>query len=306
MRHDKLERELYLLQLLTENRTYTIERLCEKVGISRRNLYYYLEFFRDSGFNVYKRGTCYCIDRNSPFFNRIIERISITEEEAVLLGRLLDKAGQGDVLADNLRKKLDRFYDFDILNNDELREQKVHNIGVLYDAIKLNRQVVLRGYASPHSRTTKDRLVEPFMLMNNNNEVRCYEPSSKLNKTFKVSRMQDVDLLDTEWAYAGLHREMYTDVFMFSGEKQMPVSMLLGQLSYNVLKEEYPAAETYISATDDGRHRLDLPVCSYAGIGRFVLGLFEDVEVLGDDGFISYIGQKVSVMAVSCGFSRQK
>lgn len=50
MRHDKLERELYLLQLLTENRTYTIERLCEKLGISRRNLYYYLEFFRDSGF----------------------------------------------------------------------------------------------------------------------------------------------------------------------------------------------------------------------------------------------------------------
>lgn len=44
MRHDKLERELYLLQLLTENRTYTIERLCEKLGISRRNLYYYLEF----------------------------------------------------------------------------------------------------------------------------------------------------------------------------------------------------------------------------------------------------------------------
>ena len=41
MRHDKLERELYLLQLLTENRTYTIERLCEKLGISRRNLYYY-------------------------------------------------------------------------------------------------------------------------------------------------------------------------------------------------------------------------------------------------------------------------
>ena len=53
MRHDKLERELYLLQLLTENRTYTIERLCGKLGISRRNLYYYLEFFRDSGFKVY-------------------------------------------------------------------------------------------------------------------------------------------------------------------------------------------------------------------------------------------------------------
>ena len=187
-----------------------------------------------------------------------------------------------------------------------MREQKVYNIGVLYDAIKLRRQVVIRGYASPHSRTTKDRLVEPFLLMNNNNEVRCYEPSSRLNKTFKVSRMQEVELLDTEWVYEDRHREMYTDVFMFSGEKQMPVSMLLGQLSYNVLKEEYPSAEVYITVSGDGRHRLDLPVCSYAGIGRFVLGLFEDIEVLGDDGFISYIRQKVSFMAVSCGFSSQK
>lgn len=303
MRHDKLERELYLLQLLTENRTYTIERLCEKIGISRRNLYYYLDFFRDSGFKVYKHGNCYSIDRNSPFFNRLIERISITEEEAVMMGRLLEKAGAGDVLAENLRKKLDRFYDFDIINNDELREQKVYNIGVLYDAIKLRRQVVIRGYASPHSRTTKDRLVEPFLLMNNNNEVRCYEPSSKLNKTFKVSRMQEVELLDTEWVYEDRHREMYTDVFMFSSEEQKPVSMTLGQLSYNVLREEYPVAEVYITPCGDGRHRLDLPVCSYAGIGRFVLGLFEDIEVLGDEGFMSYLGQKASAMASCFGFS---
>lgn len=49
MRHDKLERELQLILLLTENYKYSIDELCGKVGISRRNLYYYLEFLRDSG-----------------------------------------------------------------------------------------------------------------------------------------------------------------------------------------------------------------------------------------------------------------
>ena len=33
---------------------------------------------------------------------------------------------------------------------------------------------------------------------------------------------------------------MFTDVFMFSGEELMPVELVLGQLSYNILKEEYP------------------------------------------------------------------
>lgn len=301
MRHDKLEKELYLLLLLTENHSMTIERLCDRLDMSRRNLYYYLEFFRDSGFNVYKHGGCYCIDRNSPFFNRLSERISFTEEEAVLIRRLLDKSEHGNALTVNLKKKLERFYDFDILNDEELREQTVHNISVIYDAIKLKRQVLLRGYASPHSRTTKDRIVEPFMLMNGNNEVRCFEPISMMNKTFKLSRMQDVELLDTEWRYDKRHRNMYTDVFMFSGEERMPVSMVLGELSYNVLKEEYPQAEKYITDNSEGQHLLEMDVCNYAGIGRFVLGLYDDIRVTGDEGFIGYLEEKINRMARSKG-----
>lgn len=301
MRHDKLERELRLMQLLTENRTATTERLCDMVGISRRNFYYYIEFFRDCGFNVYKRGSIYSIDRHSPFFMRIAERISFTEEEAVLIRRLLDKTDYGNALTANLKKKLDRFYDFDILTNDELCEQAAYNISVLYDAIKLERQVLLRGYASPHSKTNKDRLVEPFLLMNNNNEVRCFEPASMMNKTFKVSRMQNVEMLDTEWQHGSLHRQMYTDIFMFSGEERMPVSLLLGQLAYNILKEEYPQAKPFLSDAGNGRHLLRLDVCSYAGIGRFCLGLFEDIEVLGGNGFVEYLRQKKELMMKSQG-----
>ncbi len=295
MRHDKLERELYLIELLTENRSYTVSKLCDKVGISRRNLYYYLEFFRDCGFVVYKHGEYYCIDRNSPFFNRIIERVSFTEEEAVLIRRLLSKTGNENVLAQNLRRKLDRFYDFDILTNDELREQAAHNIGILYQAIKFKQQVLLHGYVSLNSRTTKDRLVEPFMLMNNNNEVRCFEPSSRLNKTFKISRMRDVELLDTEWCYERLHRDLYTDIFMFSGEEQMPVKMILGKVAYNILKEEYPRALKYVTEMPDGRYLLDMYVCSYVGIGRFVLGLFEDIEVLENEDFKNFLKEKIEM-----------
>ena len=297
MRHDKLERELNLLLLLTENHSYTVDELCGKVGISRRNLYYYLEFFRDCGFNVYKRAGSYCIDRSSPFFDHLVSRISFTEEEAVLMRRLLDKTDRGNVLATNLKKKLDHFYDFGILDDYELREQSIRCIRALYDAIKLRRQVVLVGYASPHSRTVRDRFVEPFRLMGNNNEVRCYEPSSGMNKTFKVSRMQGVEVLDSEWAYADRHRRMFTDVFMFSGEELLPVELVLGELSYNIMKEEYPQAKPFITDGADGRHLLRLDVCSYSGIGRFVLGLYDDVSVLGGDGFKAYLDAKLKAFA---------
>jgi len=297
MRNDKLGRELYLLVLLTENHTLTLDMLCGKVGISRRSLYYYLEFFRDSGFDVYKRGNVYCIDRGSPFFGRIVERVSFTDDEAVIMRRLLDKVGGNNAVAANLRRKLDRFYDFDIIDSDEMREQTAHNISVLHEAIKTRRQVLLRNYSSPHSNTCRDRLVEPFMLMNGNNEVRCHEPASGMNKTFKVARMEDVVTLAQEWQHEPEHRRMYTDIFMFSGEELLPVSLSLGTLAYNVLKEEYPAAVRYITPCGSMRWRLDLSVCSHAGIGRFVLGLFEDIEVLGDDAFREYLRRRISRMA---------
>lgn len=297
MRHDKLERELQMILLLTENHKYSINELCAKVGISRRNLYYYLEFLRDCGFKVYKDENKYCIDRDSPFFNHLLSRISFTEEEAVQIGRLLDKVERGNPLIASIKKKLERFYDFDILADEDLREQAVHNIAVLYDAVKYHRQAVLRGYTSPHSQTTRDRYVEPFLLMNNNNEVRCYEPATGMNKTFKVSRMQGVEMLDTEWEYEKHHRQVFTDVFMFSGEALQPVELYLGQLSYNVLKEEYPQAGKLVVTTPDGRRFLRLNVCNYAGIGRFVLGLFDDIEVVGDAGFKDYLRKKIKGMA---------
>ncbi len=296
MRHDKLERELYLLELLTENRNYDVETLCQKVGISRRNLYYYLEFFRDCGFKVYKQARYYTIDGKSPFFNHIQDKITFTEQEAVLMRRLLDRVESENILASHLKDKLDRFYDFDILLGDISGEQVAQNLGVLYEAIKFKRQVIVHSYISLNSQTVKDRLLEPFMMMNSNNEVRCFEPTSMLNKTFKISRMRDVEVLDTPWCYETLHKDIYTDVFMFSSQERLPVKMYLGNLSYNILKEEYPRAIKYVQDLPQGKHLLDMHVCSYVGISRFVLGLYDDIEIEGGEGFKSYLNEKIKKM----------
>ena len=89
MRHDKLERELQLLLLLIENYRYTVPEICEKIGISRRNLYYYLEFFRDAGFIVENHRPYYLIRKDSPWFKKIDAAVHFTEDEAILMRRLL-------------------------------------------------------------------------------------------------------------------------------------------------------------------------------------------------------------------------
>ena len=295
MRHDKLEMQLQLMLALSQNNQYTAEQLCERFSISRRNFYYYIEFFRDCGFIVEKRGKHYCIDRESPFFRQLIERISFTEDEAVTLLRILNKVNE-DALVRNIRQKLNRFYDFDVLNDAQLVEQRAQALSALSTAIRLKRMVVLKDYSSGHSKTVRDRLVEPFMLMNGNRDVRCYEPSSGMNKTFRLSRMKQVELLSDEWENEKRHVHLFIDAFMFSSEHPVTVTLRLDTLSANVLREEYPSAAVHMNPDGDSHFLLRLPVAGYQGIGRFVMGLFENIEVLGDNNFKAYLRDKISAM----------
>lgn len=297
MRHDKLQRELNLLLLLTENQSLTVDQICRKQDLSRRNLYYYLEFFRDSGFIVSKHGSSYSIDRDSPFFKHLFETINFTEDEALTLLNILDKVDDRNALTERIRKKLDRFYDLNILSDPDVKIQAAHHVSVIYEAIKSQRLIKIKGYSSPHSKTTTDRVVEPFLFLNNNNEIRAYELSSGSNKTFKISRMQDIEVLDLNWENASKHKQVFTDVFLFSGEETHPVELDLDQLAYHLLMEEIPQASQYITPGADEQHwHLKMEVVSYLGIGRFVLGLYQHVTVLGDDAFKAYLREEIQKM----------
>lgn len=294
MRHDKLERELNLLLMLTENHNYTVQDICERLDISRRNFYYYLEFFRLAGFTVEHSKPFYRVRKDSPFFRKLDEIVHFTEDEAITLRQILDKTGDESIQVQRIRQKLDRLYDLNILDSVELKQQLAHNVSTLYEAIKQKRMVRLVAYSSPHSNSVSDRVVEPFLFMNGNREVRSFEISSGMNKTFKLSRMQDVVLLDVVWQHADRHRQLFTDVFMFSSEQQHTVQMLMGRLSTSLLREEFPRAERYIEPADDSHWRVTMPVSSFVGIGRFVLGLFQDIEVLGCSEFKDYLRQQIN------------
>lgn len=293
MRHDKLERELRLLLLLIENHNYTVPEICDRIGISRRNLYYYLDFFRDAGFKVENVKPFYRIRKDSPWFKKLDAAVHFTEDEAIMMRQILEKTGDGSVQVQRLIQKLDKLYDLNIVEKIELREQMGRNLSNIYDAIKQRRVVVLEGYSSPHSNTVQDRTVEPFMLMNGNQEVCCYEQSSGMNKTFRLSRIKEVRLLDLLWSHEKKHREMLTDIFMFSSEEQTILKLRMGRLAASVLREEYVGAERYIEQEDENHWIVELPVSSFLGIGRFVMGLMEDIEVIENEAFLQFLRERV-------------
>lgn len=287
------ERQLRLMVMLAQNRLYTNDEICLRLGISRRTLYRYIELFRDTGFAVRHEGGCWRIDRSSPFFRDITDRVTLNDEEALTLRHILDGVSPSHVQARLLKAKLSRIYDFGLVTDEaESDDRLAGNLNMIYEAMKEHCMAILCNYSSANSRTVSNRIVEPFQLLQGGGEVRCYEPASNCCKTFKMNRIEKVRIVsDVKWSCEHRHKVLTTDAFGFSGESTQTVVLRMGSLALNLLREERPQAMKYVEGD-----RLTIPVCSFLGLGRFVMGLPEEVEVLQNDAFRDFLREKMCIL----------
>ena len=285
------------MEILTQNRSYTIKDISDMLGMSKRSIYRYLESFKAIGFVVKKNGLVYRLDHSSPFFRKIADGVHFSEDEALTLSQILNSVYNHSPQVAHLRNKLANLYDTEVLCKHGVDNHIAKNITALFRGIREERVVILKNYHSPSSGKISDRLVEPYLFLNENSEVRCYELESGQNKTFKVGRAESVELFNLLWMNKEKHTPFYTDLFHFTSENRLPVSLLLGNLATTMLLEEYPDAQRQLKMQPDGRHRLDTLVCSYVGIARFVLGLYEDIEIVDSPEFEAYIKDRINKYA---------
>lgn len=296
MENNQYSRLLNLILTLVKTRGATAEELEKVMGTTRRNLYYCFKALRNYGFTLVRRGSYYHLDPQSPFFQQISSSINFSESEAVFLYKVVS-AAEKNQMTSMIRRKLEQFYDLAIFADKTMQSRMAENVSRLYEAIDKKRVALLRNYSSPHSGTVTNRLVEPYLFLNNDIDVQCYEISSGLNKTFKISRMEEVIVSpDLGWSYEYMHKEAYTDLFMFTGEQRHHILLRLGLLAYNLMREEYPMSYRCLTQDDATHWIFETDVVSYVGVGRFVLGLATDIEVLVDDGLRAYLRSQVSKM----------
>lgn len=293
MEQPKIERLLRLMKLMTGNVNYTVNDLAERIGTTYRSVYRYIDTFKDAGFVVQNLGGgVYKLGKESRHFKDISQLVHFTDEEAHIVNQLIEALDDTNMLKQNLRRKLTSIYDCTSMAQSIVRGRNAQNVNALLEAMTQRRQVILRDYASSNTGVVRDRVVEPFGFTTNYVQVWCYEVDSGLNKIFKTSRIGSVDILDDTWQHAESHEEGYIDIFRMTGFEQHRVCIRLGMMAHNLLLEEYPLAERDIIQQGDS-WLLDTKVCNYRGVGRFVLGLMDDVEVLENEEFKEYLRTKL-------------
>ena len=289
MDQPKIERMLRLMKMMSGNTNYTIEELASKLGMSYRSVYRYIDTFKASGFvieklqkNVYKVGK---MPRSHVDMSKLIY---FSEEEAYLVNSMIDGLHPTNQLKIDLKKKLSAIYSCTSIANYVHSEDTVSNIQELEKAVREKKKVILKAYESANSKGVSDRFVEPFEFTTNCIDIWGYDLEKKECRVFKISRISSVVILEDYWTNEDEHQKSMTDCFRMSSFEQTPVKLELSLRAKNLLLEEYPLAQADLKEID-GKWILDTMVSNMAGVGRFVIGLADEVKIIDSPALVEYI-----------------
>ncbi|MFI3301580.1 MAG: WYL domain-containing protein [Rikenellaceae bacterium] len=294
MDQPKISRILRLMKMLTANTSYSVDDLAQRLSMSRRTIYRYIDTFREAGFVIKKEGEHIRLDRESPHFKDISQLVHFTEEEAVILKKSIEAIDDNNLLKANLKRKLYSVYDNKVLANTVVSGKNAPNVHNLVEAITEHKVVILKDYQSAHGSVVRDRRVEPIAFTTNYVQVWCYDTEDNQNKIFKTSRIGEVEILADAWAFEVEHNEGFMDLFRMTGKERHRVELELGMLSHNLLMEEYPLSEKFITPLGNGRWLLCVEVASLAGVGRFVMGLLDDIIIRNTPILEEYISLQIT------------
>lgn len=288
----KLERLLKFILLLSGSRRYTIDELADRLEKTPRTIYRYIETVRESGLIINAENNFYWIDKKSRYFRDISSLVHFTEEEAWILNKAILALDDNSVVKSNLAQKLHSIYDLKGLPYPLVRKENSEKVVALIRAIQNKTIVQLDEYHSANSSIVSNRVVEPFEFTINYDYIWCYEICSKSCKLFKTARISKVIDTHKKWQFSHLHHTLPVDIFRNTGQTAVKVKLVLSMRAANLLLEEFPLSDDFIIQLQN-KYLFDGVVYSYEGIGRFILGLPDEVEVIEPPTLKEWLNLKI-------------
>jgi proteasome accessory factor C len=268
---------------------WTIRQLAERFDTSERTIYRYINLLEEVDFLIEK-------DFENRYFIITSEddpsQSQFSVEELRLMKKLIQSGTDDNPLKNLLLKKLSLNSDIDSMPRLFLKARLGKFVDQLADAIRNKQQVILKNYHSAHSNEIRDRLVEPIHFGDNYQSIMALDTTDKVCKQFKLDRIGEVIAFNKPFSFESLHHKNQTDIFGFTGDASTWVILELSLRAYLLLREEYPLALPYLTKEED-HYLFNGPVASFEGVGRFTLGLIDEIRIKSPESFIDFLRQKL-------------
>ena len=287
---NKILRVFQLIAILGKEPAKSIRFLAGILETTERTVYRYLDLIKELGFELHKddHNKFYIIGENQ------YQPISFSNEEVTLLRDLVLSTGKDSKLKDSLLQKIYLQSELAIQGNQILKANLGKMVEKINSSISENKRILLKGYHSLNTQKISDRIIEPITLTDNYNSVCGFEVETQLNKYYNLERITEVIQLEDEQQFHQLHQLDEMDVFGFSEKngQKFSVELLVSLRAYILLKEQYPKIESYITKEiNTEKYRVRTDINNPKPIIRFILGLKDDIEVIGSESFLKHISE---------------
>jgi proteasome accessory factor C len=267
---------------------WTIKQLADRFDTSERTIYRYINLLEEVDFLLEK-------DFENRFFIITTDddpsQAQFSIEETKLIKKLIQSGAQDNPLRSSLLKKLSLNSEMDSMPRLFLKARLGQFVDQLAEAIRNKTQIVLKNYHSANSNEIRDRLVEPIHFGDNYQSIIALDTHDKICKQFKLDRIGELVEIGNKYQHEDLHKKNQTDIFGFTGDSNTWITLHLSMRAYLLLREEYPISIPYTERTENG-YQFHGPVSNFDGIGRFVLGLMDEIKIKGPDAFKAFIENK--------------
>jgi proteasome accessory factor C len=282
--------KLFQIIAVLKSGHFTIKQLADRFDSSARTIYRYISLLEEANFLVEQ-------DFQNRYFIATSEddpsQSQFTIEETKLIKKLIQGGASDNPLKTTLLKKLALNSEMDSMPRLFVKARQGKFVEQLAEAIRNKKQVVLKNYHSANSNEIRDRLVEPIHFGDNYSAVMALDTADKLCKQFKIDRIGEVLEMDQPYQFEAQHKNTSTDIFSFSGDSKAWITLKLTMRAFLLLREEHPMSIPYTEKKED-HYLFHGPVASFEGVGRFVLGLIDEIKVVGDPAFKEYINNKLT------------
>lgn len=266
----------------------SITQLSKWLDVDKRTVYRYLNLLEEIGYAVDKdfEGRYFIFEEG----NR--NSIQFTAEETQLVRQMLSAASEHNPLVESIRRKVYLTSELIPLTDELLDIHRAKLIQQLAEAIAKRKQVKLLKYHSANSDQVSDRWVEPLGFTENFATLDAFEIASQKIKSFKIQRIEGLELLTTN----AVHNSNIplTDAFGFTGNAFF-VTLNLSIRAYHLLIEEFPSLRAFITPQPNTSfpYRFDGESRSPIGVGRFILGLPNEIEVVSPQSLKDYLNARI-------------
>jgi proteasome accessory factor C len=286
----KILRVFKLIQLLAGKHRKSIKDLATTIEVSPSTIYKYIHLLEELGYLVDKdehdRQFIFEPDQRTPFF---------IEEEVHFLQQCLSSLPNNNPYKISLTKKI-QLNSLLIPTAKELKQQMYAQlIFKINEAIKDQQWITLCNYQSADSAEAKDRIVLPKEIDAENGQLTAFDANRNAIRIFKIHRITKIEPAPTPTQNFNIDISTPVDLFGLTGLVPINVHVLLSQRAKHLLEEEYPTANSRIMPENNTLfpYRYTDEVRDFKGIGRFILGLPGETQIISPVELIAYLLERM-------------